>query len=399
MKTMTFVVLLVFILSACGPAPTPTPSATPLPTPTPSATPLPTPTPSATPLPVPTPTPLATPTTHPTSAAQPPKRGYHAAAYDSGSDRVIVVGGAGDQIPGLPVSTWAYDIATNTWTNLAPPQSPGHLEGPIVYDSAADRIILFAGNKLLNATNSDEPCCPAGIDNDRQTWAYNYQANTWTNLKPVGGPSGLLGVRMVYDPNADRVILFSGETVPLPQPGGDYIYPNDTWAYDFNTNTWTNLKPKTSPPGQNYYPIAYDAKADRVLAWITPDVGGSNTLWAYDYSANTWTAQPFHEPAWRYYGTLAYDSALDRTFSFGGVTVDSNETPLDDLWSFDYASQSWEQIKFTSGPSARGWATLTYSPKADRLVLFGGGADRNSFTNEVWIFDPNANTWTQVGPK
>jgi N-acetylneuraminic acid mutarotase len=84
---------------------------------------------------------------------------------------------------------------------------------------------------------------------------------------------------------------------------------------------------------------------------------------------------------------------------FGGATADSSETPLDDLWSYDYASQTWEQIKFTSGPSARGWATLTYSPRADRLVLIGGGTDRYSFTNEVWIFDPNAKTWMQVGPQ
>jgi hypothetical protein len=42
---------------------------------------------------------------------------------------------------------------------------------------------------------------------------------------------------------------------------------------------------------------------------------------------------------------------------------------------------------------------MTYSDKADRLVLIGGGKDRNSFTNEVWIFDPDAKTWTQIGLK
>jgi hypothetical protein len=56
-------------------------------------------------------------------------------------------------------------------------------------------------------------------------------------------------------------------------------------------------------------------------------------------------------------------------------------------------------VRFGSGPSARGWHTLTYSAKSDRLVLIGGGATRDSFTDEVWIFDPHAKTWTQVGPK
>jgi hypothetical protein len=347
----------------------------------------------------PTPAPTVIPIPTATSGiVQPSKLGYHAAAYDSGSDRVIVVGGETDPSHYVPVVTWAYDIATNTWTNMAPPQSPGRLDGPIVYDNAADRTILFAGDKLLNDSLRDEPCCPAGIDSDSQTWAYNYHANTWTNLKATGGPSGLVGARMVYDTKADRMILFGGLNVPLLW-SGNAVYHNETWVYDFTTNTWTNMHPTTIPPGQNFFQMDYDAASDRVLAWIKPDSDGSNNMWAYDYTANIWTAQPVNEPSWRYYGAMAYDSALDRTFLFGGATADSSETPLDDLWSYDYASQTWEQIKFTSGPSARGWATLTYSPRADRLVLIGGGTDRYSFTNEVWIFDPNAKTWMQVGPQ
>jgi N-acetylneuraminic acid mutarotase len=227
-----------------------------------------------------------------------------------------------------------------------------------------------------------------------QTWAYDYNTDTWTDLHAIGTPSGLLGARMVYDTKADRMVLFGGLT--LTQSG--YYFHNETWVYDFNTNTWTDMQPKTSPPGQNYFQMVYDAASDRVLAWIKPDDDGDNNVWAYNFQANIWTAMPVKEPAFSYYGAMVYIPTVRLNFTFGGVTTDT-ETPFDDMWTYNSIANTWEQLSFDLGPSARGWHTMTYSTKSDRIVLIGGGATKSSWTNEVWIFDPQAKTWTQVGPK
>jgi N-acetylneuraminic acid mutarotase len=307
-------------------------------------------------------------------------RGYHAAAYDIKADRVIVFGGEIDPSHML-ADTWTYDVAANTWVKMSPAQSPPG-EGPMAYDSASDRTIYYTGNNL-----------PSDFGSANQTWAYDYNTDTWTDLHAIGTPSGLLGARMVYDTKPDRMILFGGLDLPLMKK-----YRNETWAYDFNTNTWNNMNPTTSPPGQNFFQMVYDATSDRVLAWIMPDVGDGNNMWAYDFETNTWTEMPVKEPAWRYYGAMVYVPTVKRDFVFGGVTPDT-EKPFDDLWTYDAVTNTWEQLSFVSGPSARGWHTMTYSTKSDRIVLIGGGTDRYSFTNEVWIFDPNAKTWMQVGPK
>ena len=328
------------------------------------------------------------------------KRGYHATAYDIKADRVIIFGGMIDSA-GHPLrDTWTYDIAANTWAKMLPAESPGMGEGPMAYDSAEDRTIYYAGNRI-HVPGDTSPFSQAN-----QTWAYDYNTDTWTDLHAIGTPSGLMGARMVYDTKADRMILFGGLKVPLPTNfvPKNLIFPTDTWSYDFNKNTWTNMQPKSSPPGSNYIQMTYDAKSDRVLMFGACGgmgvVWGDDNVWAYDYKANTWTIQkPTVSPIMRDYGAMAYDPAMDRAFLFGGATADDIATPFDDLWSYDYASQTWEQIKFTSGPSARGWHTMTYSTKSDRIILIGGGPDKDSFTNEVWIFDPNAKTWTQVGPK
>ncbi|NIV12839.1 MAG: hypothetical protein GWN62_16630, partial [Aliifodinibius sp.] len=41
---------------------------------------------------------------------------------------------------------------------------------------------------------------------------------------------------MAYDSNADKIVLFGGSDV-----NGDEI--NDTWIYDPQTNTWTEMTP------------------------------------------------------------------------------------------------------------------------------------------------------------
>jgi len=386
MKTSLLLLTLCLCLSlVAGCASAPAPAATYPPAASQFTSTSPAPTSTLTPQP-PTMAPTAAPTSssQPSQGVQPPKLGYHATAYDSRADRVIVVP------PGCCNSkrdTWAYDIATNTWTNIAPAQLPVQGEGPMDYDSASDRTIYYAGNSA-----------PSGISSlaaANQTWAYDYNTDTWTDLQSTGTPSGLLGARMVYDTKADRMVLFGGLNVPIIG-----TYNTDTWVYDFNTSTWTNMHPTTSPPGQNFFPMVYDAASDRVLAWIKPDDDGDNNMWAYDLTTNTWTSTPITEPAYRTYDAMVYVPTVKLDFVFGGVYPDPDtETPYNDMWTYNAVTNTWEQVPFTSGPSARGWYTMSYSTKSDRIVLIGGGADRNSFTNEVWIFDPNAKTWTQVGPK
>jgi hypothetical protein len=143
----------------------------------------------------------------------------------------------------------------------------------LVYDSESDRIILFGG--ATGATRET-----ASILND--TWAYDYNTNTWTEM--AKGPEDHLGYRMAYDSESDRSILFGGMVYPRIK------LLNDTWAYDFNTDTWTEMQPSTSPPVRNYHAMAYDTQADRVILF-----GGSDSrdkgipdTWAYDFNTNTW---------------------------------------------------------------------------------------------------------------
>jgi hypothetical protein len=287
----------------------------------------------------------------------PSPRGYVSITYDIESDKVILFGG---QLPGQDFKssdeTWAYDVASNTWTNMRPASGPPEKAAvDLVYDVESDRVILFGGNL-----------------GDNDTWAYNYNTNTWTEM--AKGPGDHLGYRMAYDSESDRCILFGGLGYPSLK-----LY-NDTWAYDLNSDTWTEMKPSTSPPARNYHAMAYDTQADRVILFggggldeNMQDIALSDT-WAYDYNTNTWQELEQGDgeyPSGRVYHTLAYNTVADRTILFGGLAYEGSAGELE-TWSYDYSTNTWTKLEPAENPGRCTRHAMAYSSASDGAILFGG---------------------------
>ncbi|MFQ5820207.1 MAG: Kelch repeat-containing protein [Candidatus Heimdallarchaeota archaeon] len=312
----------------------------------------------------------------------------HAMAYDVESDRIILFGGrtAGG---GTSSETWAYDFNSNAWTNMAPPTMPIKTRGghAIAYDVESDRIILFGGRTAGGGTSSE-------------TWAYDFNSNTWTNLSPATTPPARAMPRMAYDAESDRIILFGGmiwNAFPF----------NDTWAYDFNSNTWTNMNPPTMPVGRRQHAMAYDAESDRVILFGGNDEntdrppteqGNHQDTWAYDYNSNTWTnMDPTEKPFPRICPAMAYNAEVDRFILFGGMrnpqVGDTSED--DDTWAYDFNTNTWMAMNSVNHPSRLEDPTMAYDAESNRIILYGGiltseawGArPRTAFKTETWVYE------------
>src|SRR3990170_2882822 len=175
-------------------------------------------------------------------------------------------------------------------------------------------------------------------------------------------PSARWNARMAYDAESDRVILFGGFT------GG---YSDETWAYDANTNGWTNMNPAMHPRGLEAPALAYDSGSDRVVLF-----GGytgsalSDETWAYDFNANAWTAKnPGARPSARWTHAMAYDARSDRVILFGGAT---GSGPIGETWAYDSDADSGTNMNPSRGPSGRSQPAMAYDSGSDRIVLFGG---------------------------
>jgi N-acetylneuraminic acid mutarotase len=293
-------------------------------------------------------------------------------AYDIESDKAILFGGsASEEVDNLK-DTWAYDYATNTWAEMSPPDSPGDRAGStMAYNSKADRIILFGGINTNDVFLDD-------------TWAYDYNTDTWQEMTPPGSPKRA-GHAMAYDTESDRVIMFGG--------GVDFFDVEGTWAYDYNDNIWTEMSPEISPPKDHGHQMAYDSESDRVILWGTLAVFNEDySVWAYDYNTDTWEEiKPKNgHPKLLAEGAMAYASSAERIILHHSV----------DLWAYDYNANAWTELKPEKPiPYLLYRHAMVYNANADRIIAFGGETLLgDELGSQTWVYDPQANTWTDMTP-
>lgn len=314
-------------------------------------------------------------------ASNPSPRIAPAMAYDSESDKVILFGGQTGikWLTEMDGETWAFDVAAKTWTAMKPHDGPKKSEAAsMAYDIESDRVLMYGGLHLGHTTVGE-------------MWAYDYNTNTWQQM--TSGPEDHLGGYIAYDSESDRVILFGGLSLI------SWNIFNDTWAYDFNTDTWTEMKLSASPPARNAHGMAYDAESDRVIIFgsaIPPDP----YVWAYDYNTDTWEQMPASSemPGTLDWVSMTYDSQADRIILYGGVSG-SGEFQ-DKTWAYDYNTNTWTEMKPGTNPGPLMSHVMTYSSVAKLVILFGGIDDFTfiGISDKTWTYDFTANSWSEVTP-
>jgi N-acetylneuraminic acid mutarotase len=310
--------------------------------------------------------------------AGPGARVHHVMAYDVESDRIILFGGCVGDDKCLN-DTWAYDLETNTWQDMSPAQSPPIGQGLMAYDVQSDRMVLFLA--LV------EDYKPGG-----ETWAYDYNANTWMDMEPAEAPFGLDRADIAYDTESDRIILFGGMDPIVWKTGAETLF-DDTWAYDLDSNTWTRMEPEVRPSGRSQHTMIYDDSSDRVILFggyagisVYP---GLNDTWSYDYNTDTWEELETGEaPSARYAGDMVYDAGSDRAIMFGGINEFTGKE-FDETWAFYPDTHTWAELNPDPHPSKSDEHVMIYSTKADRVILSDG-------EGEIWIHDPATDTWAKV---
>ena len=215
-------------------------------------------------------------------------------------------------------------------------------------------------------------------DNLDDTWQYNLNTNTWTNMSPPVSPPARFGQVMTYDNKAGVVILFGGGMLTCTT--GQHVWPilfNDTWIYNVSENNWTNMDPEISPPARIWSEMAYDSTYDvHVLfsgehdsyPWDKPDT------WTYNSSQNTWTeVNCTQSPPGRCNYAMAFNSREERVFIFGGEP-DPGVALYNDTWEFDFENKTWNQLNLVTQPTVRTGHSMVYDSANDAIILYGGWA-------------------------
>ena len=214
--------------------------------------------------------------------------------------------------------------------------------------------------------------------------------NSWTELDPAARPPELGAASMAYAASVDRVIAFGGDS------SGAVV--NQTWSYDLNGNTWTRIQSRNAPSPRSSATMVYVPSIDRVILF---GGGGGNTplndLWAYDPKAKAWTQ--LHPkgvpPVARYFHSAVYVSSTDKVMIYGGA---GEGMQLEDIWEYDPHANSWTPYThMATFPSPRMGQAMAYAASIDRVIVFGGNDGENDL-NDTWAFDPKKGAWKELHP-
>ena len=275
-----------------------------------------------------------------------------------------------------------YDL----WTDIPTPVAPSPRAGAMIaYDARDGYLLLFGGG---------DPGAAGGWYELGDTWTFS--GTTWTNITGslATAPSPRSDGAMVYDPAAQEIVLFGGQT----GPNGTTLL-NDTWTY--SGGTWTQLSPSSGPPPRTDAAMTWDnASGEAVLFGGCADSNCSlvlNDTWTY--SAGSWTnvtAGP--SPAARGGADFSYDAVDGYDLLFGGVSPAGR---FNDSWSFH--DGNWTNLTAAVAPPARTFALSEYDPALELVVLYGGenagvlDSDTWSYRASAWT-GPSPATWQNPGP-
>lgn len=279
---------------------------------------------------------------------------------------------------------WAFNVEDESWESLGELNVPNPFN--IGYDAESERVIYLTYGPI-------------------ETWAFDPTSGEAQNMEPEEMPPDtiislyLFGAPLAYDSESDRLILFGGGERPGLNHG-------ETWAYDYNTNTWEHMQPENGPPERAFHSMVYDTESDRVILWGGLQNGGTDTMiWAYDYNTNTWESfENINGPEEHYerFG-MVYHQPSDRIFLYSGFRegIGSDEEFIFDpaTWSYDYNTNTWEEIVTETNPGKRTMYSMAYDENTDKVILFSGEQTSkyaNDLTTAVWMFDPVTLEWTDV---
>ena len=272
--------------------------------------------------------------------------------------------------------TWTFDVCTNTWQRMSPPDEPPASAGAaaqLVYDADSDRTVAF--------------------DADGTAWSYDLAADRWTQGSRFVEAKGVsaavnqdrAGVSALYHDPSGLVIVYDGVSL---------------WAYDVDTDTMAKVRQRPDPsrpegsgaPGGSvdFSPVraGYDSLHDVLVVYGMPG-GAEWQTWTFDVKASTWRFEasaetprmrlvlPAHELRSPSVGTGAvFDEASALTL-FNGHPSSPSELTDTQVDAYDAGQNEWRTLDPGIATSDRTflWCESSppvYDPLNGRAVCRGG---------------------------
>jgi alpha-tubulin suppressor-like RCC1 family protein len=305
------------------------------------------------------------------------------------TDWFVVIAGFSHTL-GLKSTGALYTWGSNNYGQLGLGDIGINRNTPTQVGTDSDWLAVSGANLSLIAAGEGHSL---GLKTAGTLWAWGNNSNGQLGVGGVIGsfPMVRSGHSMVYDPIGNRVIMFGGY--------GSSGNKKDLWMYDSILNCWEQITTNgLIPSARSGHAMIWNPTAQKVIMF-----GGNygsvrnNDLWWYDPVANTWTEKIAQDavgsPSARNYYSMIWNGTT--VIIFGGSTASGYKN---DLWWYNPGLNTWTQVTPTgSTPSARSGHAMIWDPMRNIGIMFGGndGSVRN---NDLWWYYPVENIWERQTP-
>lgn len=248
----------------------------------------------------------------------------------------------------------SYIIHAQDWTPLDPPNTPEARYGHSLVTLPDGRVVMFGGQGENNTLFND----------------LNIFRDTWTMPDPEGD----------LPPKRKNHSAVLAEEKMYVYGGSDHsqIY-DDLWSYDFSQNSWTLLSPSGNLPEARESSSAFYWNDNIYIAGGQNDSQPLSDLWLYNIAENTWTKRG-HTPT--NFAGAAISTYQDNLYFLGY----SNWTIVQDL-------NTLQVRDFQSSPMPGPRQYSAYVQQDNIAYLLGG---QGSVLQDMWSFDMATETWSQL---
>jgi hypothetical protein len=234
-----------------------------------------------------------------------------------------------------------YEFDGRAWALKTPDTTAAGFPAPrggacVAWNFTTQRLLVFGGDTGTGPVGG--PAVPTTLLGD--TWEWDPQTNTWTDLTPTlaVSPSPRRFSALSFDPSTGGMLLFGGD-VQIPAQ-----LANDTWL--FVNGAWTQLSPSTAPSARRQHSLVARPEMGDVLlcSGVTnPAVPtGTNALDVWSFQAGNWVllndgSQTF--PHGCAGNQAVYDQARRRVVLQGGNGLRVIDNTLPSAW--DGSPSTW----------------------------------------------------------
>lgn len=205
------------------------------------------------------------------------------------------------------------------------------------------------------------------------------------------GPPRRGDMAFAFDPECRRVLMFYGDAAePLNCNPSASVFLDDGYAFDVATGRWSAIEVMgaSKPLRRARSSGAWDPASKRFIvfggryrAGTTGPYTFLNDVWAFDPATKTWEELSAQDaagaPPGRMNTQIVLDARSNRVVVFGGGKVAAGGISFEafnDTWAFDLANKTWRELgQHGTKPEGRLFHVTAYDAANQHLYVFGGG--------------------------